>query len=502
MQNSTIASGNAAVETYGSFFVAGMELALPVRALQEVVNYPAVVTCMPLAPQHLLGLFNLRGSLIPIVDMRLLLGLVEDVSEETGKVAILELGDTRVGLRFDKTGEIVQARPEQTFGFGSSDAHRSPVICGALKLNDGNRIVQILSASSLLGLPDVPQVPSRVAHARRAARHAQRRKMVSFRVAGVRLALPMTAIQEIIRVPALHPSPLADEICLGMLSLRSHTIPVVDAARFLELARDAAPSLAVETSASDDERRIMILQGEAGHLGLLVDEVCSIVSFSDEDLMPMPAYARGEMALFAGCVGGDEHESLLLLAADALFAHPRIKAVAAGHRDLYDSRSAQTGSSARRHQGGREAYVIFRIGQRFAVRISQLREIIEYPSEIVKTPAAPDLVHGVLNLRRALVTIVDVRPMFGMTPCEEWANTKVLIVEHRDEKYGVVVDAVDDIVTTDTANRIPLPAMLTSQAAAGIRESLKQGIEVPNLGTVMVIDLGLLFEHIAMEAHV
>ena len=67
MEINTGSAGSSAVELYGSFHLGQTELALPVAALQEVVNYPAAVTSVPLAPSHLLGLFNLRGTLIPIV---------------------------------------------------------------------------------------------------------------------------------------------------------------------------------------------------------------------------------------------------------------------------------------------------------------------------------------------------------------------------------------------------------------------------------------------------
>lgn len=486
----------ASVELFGSFLLGGTELALPVAALQEVVNYPAAVTPVPLAPAHLLGLFNLRGTLIPIVDLRQLLHLPDDGVRALSKIAIVELGDVRVGLLFDSTGEILRVPPAQKIGFDSADgANNAPlVICGALKLNDGERILQILSAAALLGLPDVPHMHSRAASARRVQ---QRRQTVSFRVADAHLALPMAAIQEIIRVPAMHPSPLADAICIGMLNLRGTTVPVIDFKRFMGLAKtDAAEP---DHAATSDERRIVVLNQNDIHVGLLVDEVRSIVGYRDDELMVMPAYSKRHVALFTGCLGNEGRDSIILLNPEALCTHEQITRVAHGHRDLYRNR-LQTGATARERSGARETYVTFRLGHLLGVRIGQLREVIDYSEEIVVTPGAPAFVRGVLQLRRELVTVIDVRAMSGMPPYEDLTHAKILIVERRGEKYGLVVDAVDNIVTIEAASRIPVPAMLTRQIGNGLGNSMKEAVELPGRGTLMLIDLSILCEQVALEA--
>jgi purine-binding chemotaxis protein CheW len=500
--NATPADDSAAeraVELFGSFHLGETELALPVAALQEVVNYPAAVTPVPLAPSHLLGLFNLRGTLIPIVDLRQLLHLPAAAAGASSKIAIVELGDVRVGLQFDTTGEILRVPVAQKIAFERAD-HAPAVICGALKLDGGERILQILSAAALLGLPDVPQLHHRAAATQRRAQQAQRRQTVSFRVAGAHLALPMAAIQEIIRVPAMHPSPLADEVCIGMLNLRGTTVPVIDFARFMGLAREDA-ALPAGQAAGADERRIVVLNQHDVHVGLLVDEVRSIVGYRDDELMVMPAYSRRHVALFAGCLGNEGRDSIILLSPEALCTHPQITTVAQGHRDLYRDRTPAAATN-KRGGGTRETYVTFRLGHLLGVRIGQLREVIDYSNEIVVTPGAPGFVRGVLHLRRELLTVIDVRAMYGMPAYEDLEDAKILIVEHRGEKYGLVVDAVDNIVTIESASRIPVPAMLTRQLGNGWGNGMTEAVELPGRGTLMLIDLATLCERVAVESAV
>ena len=59
----------AGLELFGSFHLGGEEFALPALALREVVAYPERVTRMPLSPACLEGIFTLRGTAIPIVNL-------------------------------------------------------------------------------------------------------------------------------------------------------------------------------------------------------------------------------------------------------------------------------------------------------------------------------------------------------------------------------------------------------------------------------------------------
>jgi Chemotaxis signal transduction protein len=105
----------------------------------------------------------------------------------------------------------------------------------------------------------------------------------------------------------------------------------------------------------------------------------------------------------------------------------------------------------------------------------------------------------VLHLRRELLTVIDVSTMYGMPPYEDLAQAKMLIVEHRSEKYGLVVDAADNIVTIDAASRIPVPAMLTRQLGNGWGNGMTEAVELPGRGTLMLIDLATPCERAAAE---
>jgi len=323
------------------------------------------------------------------------------------------------------------------------------------------------------------------------------RQNVSFKVSGTALALSMDAIQEIIRVPSLQHSPLADEVCIGMLNLRGATVPVLDFGAFLGFARASAEE------ARGDERRIVVLHRNDLHFGLLVDEVESIVAYRDEELLSMPTYGgNARRSLFAGYLAAEGRAGVLLVNADALFGNERIVALASGHRELYRNVLAQAQATQRRGAGARQTLVTFRIGQLIGVRIAELREVIDYRDDIVRTPGLPPFVRGMLNLRGVLVTVIDVRAMYGMPPYEDLAHAKMLIVEHEKEKYGLLVDSVEDIVTLNGAPHLAMPSALTRGEGMRGHNDMREAVELPGQGTLLLLDPASLCARVAEVAAV
>ncbi len=495
------------IEVFGSFHLGEVEFALPIAALQEVVNYPARVTPVPLSPPYLLGLFNLRGTLIPIVDLKPLLAIAPEASAGpapvTEKIAIVDVEGVRVGLLFDATSEILRVRASQRTGFEYDPSHTAPqVVCGAIKLDDGDRILQILAPSALVRIENMPHLLARQAlTAPQRRQQRQRLQCVSFTVEHARLALPMSAIREIIRIPEMQNSALASVFCVGMLNLRGTVVPVVDFAHFLGL-HASRPDADVAGTASDP-RRILIVKQEDVHFGLLVDTVESIVTYFADELLAMPSFSASHAQLFSGCISREQNDDIVLLNADELFTHSQVIELTRGHRALYreadgaqrttSGDSAWRGAGASSSRGTRHAYVSFRLQHMLAVRLDQLREIIHDSPDIMPAPGAPTFVRGMLNLRRELVTIVDLRTLYGMPPQDDAQARKILVIEHGKDKLGLLVDAIENIVTLDEADKLPVPAMLLGRATHEMRNDMREAVELPaadgTARTAMLLDL-------------
>ena len=100
---------------YLTFFVAGEEYAAGILRVREILQYQPV-TRIPAAPPWIRGVMNLRGSVVPVVDLALKLGLAETAVTKWTCVLIVEaeLEGQRaaIGMMADAVSEVIDLRPE------------------------------------------------------------------------------------------------------------------------------------------------------------------------------------------------------------------------------------------------------------------------------------------------------------------------------------------------------------------------------------------------------
>jgi purine-binding chemotaxis protein CheW len=463
------ADAGATVELFGSFMLGGDEFALPALCMREVVNFPERMTSVPLSPSYLEGMFTLRGSVIPVVNLGRLFDPVAPAAEASNKIAIIDYQDVQVGLLVHATGEILRVRPEQRSRLRYAEGSTQGVVGGTILLEEGRRLVQVLDIDRLVHIENVPQVQSMRASGAETRRQlrvvGERRHAISFRAAGARFAMEMKAIQEIVRVPELAESILASPLCRGRMQFRGMQVPVVD---FSALAGgQSAPAHA--------EQRILVARIGEATLGFLVDEVESILHFTSDEVLAIPLLSKERSAMFAGCVARAGEQDVILLDHEGIFSRGEIGEMDLGHRRLYP---AQAGAAAAGQRAGRKVYLSFRVGELFALELKQVREIIDHAGDISHPPGMPDYLCGVLNLRQQLISLVDLRRLYGMEAAE--GQGKVLVIEREEGRYGLVVDAVADIVTVDDGKRFAAPSLMkTSVTVQGLSAESNEVVELP-----------------------
>ncbi len=93
-----------------------------------------------------------------------------------------------------------------------------------------------------------------------------------------------------------------------------------------------------------------------------------------------------------------------------------------------------------------EQFVTFVIGdERYGVDILKVRDIIDM-TEITTVPGSQHFLKGVINLRGAIVPVVDMRLKFAMTERLYDSFTVIVVVEVKGKLIGMIVDAVADVV--------------------------------------------------------
>lgn len=115
------------------------------------------------------------------------------------------------------------------------------------------------------------------------------------------------------------------------------------------------------------------------------------------------------------------------------------------------------GSGAAHSAGNQTQFISFAIGDdQYGVDIMAVREIKGW-SDITHLPKQPEYVRGVLNLRGAIVPIVDLRCRFGQGLTETTPLHIVIIVQIGGRQIGLIGDRVLDIVSVDATQIQKVP---------------------------------------------
>lgn len=107
-------------------------------------------------------------------------------------------------------------------------------------------------------------------------------------------------------------------------------------------------------------------------------------------------------------------------------------------------------------------YLTFTLGgEMFAVETLSVKEIIEY-GQITAVPMMPPSIRGVINLRGAVVPVIDLKARFGAQPTEVTRRTCIVIIElGTDDDHqviGIVVDTVSEVLEIPLSEIEPPPA--------------------------------------------
>jgi purine-binding chemotaxis protein CheW len=133
-------------------------------------------------------------------------------------------------------------------------------------------------------------------------------------------------------------------------------------------------------------------------------------------------------------------------------------------------------------------YLTFMLaGEVFAIGILAIKEIIEYHS-LTEVPMMPASVRGVINLRGAVVPVMDLLARFGRPSSEITKRTCIVIVEvatgDESQVIGVVVDAVNEVLDIAPADIEPPPTF-----GARIRSEFIQGMGKVKGKFVILLDV-------------
>ena len=148
-QDQTNTSSNDTVEEniiqLVGFIVGSEEFAVPILSIQEIIK-PIEWTKVPFTDDFVLGVFNLRGNVLPLIDLRKKFNAPSAEFDDDVRFVVIKVGEELAGFVIDRLTEAL--RIEENSILPPPDTSRDAIIEGVARKDD--RIITILKIKSLL----------------------------------------------------------------------------------------------------------------------------------------------------------------------------------------------------------------------------------------------------------------------------------------------------------------------------------------------------------------
>ena len=135
-----------------SFVLEEVEYGINILAVHEIMRFPEM-TRLPNTPNFIKGVINLRGNIIPVIDMRKRFGMPEAEDTELTRIIVVETGEKLIGLLVDNVHQVVRL-PETSIDSPSGllEGVSEEYIMGIGRLRD--RLIVILNLHNILFLEE------------------------------------------------------------------------------------------------------------------------------------------------------------------------------------------------------------------------------------------------------------------------------------------------------------------------------------------------------------
>jgi purine-binding chemotaxis protein CheW len=466
-------AANSSLHRFLTFRVDAQLYALRSAEVSEVIRVPAVAR-IPQGPSALLGLANLRGSVLPVASLRTLLNkpIANDPLNE--RAIVLDIG-APLALVVDSMATLETADAEHIETRKNElSATVAEKLLGSFSFGTDKKIAKILDIHALLESAFTSRSrterPVRRVNAVTSTELANNNSnttevLVTFEVAGQEFALPLAAVQEILPLPAAVTAVASAETSvLGVISVRDSLLPLMSLRGLLGFS---AAHTAITPEFATREK-VVVMKVAGTHIGLVADRARAIIAAEVAHVDPIPpvlAARTGGESRIKSIYRGDAGRRLIsILSPEQLFREDVMQRLVTDHQK-------QASQAPRTEPVSRSEliFLVFRLGdEEFALPIDAVVEVAQVPLQITRVPKTPKFLEGVINLRGDVLPVVDQRRRFDMPKLLNTEGRKLIVIKMERHRAGLIVDSVSDVLRTSPENIEP-PPELTEETTRLVR---------------------------------
>ena len=473
-----------------TFTLDDVEFGLDIDRVQEITPRTDI-TPVPGAPSLVLGIVNLRGSIIPVLDSRLRFHLPSKPTTPKTRIIIMELAGQPTGLMVDSVSEVVKLddytlrdTPPLVAGV------RSDYLAGMVTA--GSRLITLINLEKILDSSEFSErtlLTERVGSGGMFSSGATQEvaelveeefPYVTFTLGKEFFGINLKMVEEIIELPTVTKVPDAPAYVLGVICLRDQVLPLLDFSQLLQ-------SEPAEQPVSGD--MVILLSFGQAKLGIVVDGIQEIIRIRAEEILPPPqTLSEREAKDLEGIVLRSDRMVSLLKVLDIITGEDQAK-IAAMSSSLIAAPVDEALAASRELP-----LVVFRLGnEAYSLRLHEVREIIMV-GNITPIPRAPSFIEGVLNLRGEVMPVIDLRERFGLPRQATTSVSRIVITPIGGVSTGLIVDSVEEVKSVDL-RRLEDPPKVSAVGANAFIEKVAR----TDAGVIFLLDVQCLLTEV--EGH-
>lgn len=428
----------------GVFQIGRMTLGLPALDLREVV--PCSQLCaIPSDVPNVVGGINVRGQIIPVVDLNRLLSQSDSNGYQV--VLIMHYCDSVLGMLADEVKGFIEiedlpddgahGRPEQLMvGSFASEEYAAVHLLSLAHLFSCQSAPVVRDLCGKSGLPESEAADGLVTTAKDGSRH-----MMVVRSGGLVMALDSNFVHSTVPCPELLDSALQGDYCVGAMVFEGRRIAAVELANLLGFAD--------KDLKRDQQAFVVELAG--GMIACLVEEIVDVIRMKLPAALPVPRFALPRPEFVSGMYSADviaSHEALCSkchaaylfeLSGEAIYHDESLQGLArmnVGHSDEEDKSTLSMQSLRVAHDACQ--VVCYDIGYEVATPMSQIIEILPWRPEVqIFGPGhRPD---GIVVSRGYVVPTYELCSVLGEPSASLGSEASILVVETDTQRLGFVV---------------------------------------------------------------
>ncbi len=474
LAQSDLAGAETQSRQFVTFVCNGGVFAVDMAPVQEIIRVPETVR-VPMAPKALDGLANLRGKVLPIVSLARTFGFADKPHDDATRAVVIDLGQP-LGFVVDRVASVVNVEPHQMAEVDAISATvDSQLLKGLLKDVGGHAMTMVLDFERVIAneFAHIAALSGTRADRLGVARaesllpsrdegdNSDELQLVSFEVASQEYAVAIENVQEIVQFPDdIVRVPGAQSHVVGVMTLRQRLLPLVSLRRIFGLP----------DKIDHESSRIVVIALGALSVGVVTDSVNEVLRVSKSVVDPMPGLLAREADMsditqICRLDGGKRLVSIL--SADNMF---RSRVVSEALKAVEQQASEESGmdkdqESQTVSRDDEEQLVVFRLDkEEFGVPIASVQEIVRVPEMLTHVPRSPDFVEGVINLRGAVLPVIDQRVRLGLPTQERNDRQRIMVFLLNGVRTGFIVDSVTEVLKIHRSAISAAPCLSAEQA--------------------------------------